>query len=227
MRELIVARHAESAASVLGVMNGDPALGVALTATGREQARRLGEALRAAGIDLCVVTELPRTQETAEIVLATWAAARRAAGHGAAAGSGDPAARGGDADAAAVPLLVLPTLDEVRFGAWEGRSLDEYRTWALTAGPAEPCPGGGESRAEIAARLADGFASLADRAEATLLCIGHSLPLRYLLDAAAGLVPARRVEGLPYAEPFRLAASEVARAAALLAAWAAAPAWRR
>ena len=221
MRELILARHGESAASVLGVMNGNPAAGVALTATGREQARRLGEALRETGIDLCVVTELPRTTETAETVLATWAAARRAAGHGAAAGSGDPAA--GESG----PLLVIPALDEVRFGAWEGRSLDEYRTWALTAGPAEPCPGGGESRAEIAARLADGFASLADRAEATLLCIGHSLPLRYLLDAAAGLVPARRVEGLPYAEPFRLAASEVARAAALLAAWAAAPAWRR
>lgn len=207
MRELIVARHGESAASVLGVMNGDAAAGVALTAAGREQARLLGEALRATRIDLCVVTGLPRTQETARIVLATRVG-------------------GGATDAGATPVLVLPALDEVRFGAWEGRSLDEYRTWALTAGPAEPCPGGGESRAGIAARLAAGFASLAGRPEATVLCIGHSLPLRYLLDAAAGLVPAARAERLPYAEPLRLTAAAVASGAALLAAWAAAPAWR-
>ena len=200
MHELIVARHGESEASVLGVMNGDPAAGVALTAEGREQARRLGEALRGVEIGLCAVTGLPRTQETAEVALA---------------------AHGGMA-----PLLVLPTLGEVRFGAWEGRSLDEYRTWALVAGPGEPCPGGGESRAEIAARLAEGFAALVARPEATVLCIGHSLPLRYLLDAAAGLVPAPRAERLPYAEPFPLAAAAVTAAAALLAAWAERPVWR-
>ena len=178
------------------------------------------------------MTELPRTQETAAIALAArggGAAGAGAAGGGAAGPDGDATgggAAGHDGDATAVPLLVLPALDEVRFGAWEGRSLDEYRTWALTAGPSEPCPGGGESRAEIAARLADGFASLAARPETTVLCIGHSLPLRYLLDAAAGLVPAARAERLPYAEPFRLTANAVAAAAALLAAWAAAPAWR-
>ena len=209
MRELILARHGESAASVLGLMNGDPTARVALTAEGREQAARLGGALRDTELDLCVVTGHRRTQETAEIALT----ARRATG--------------GGAGGATVPRLVLPALTEVRFGAWEGRSLDEYRTWALVAGPAEPCPGGGESRAEIAARLAEGFASLVARPEATVLCIGHSLPLRYLLDAAAGLVPAPRAERLPYAEPFRLAAAQVEAAAALLAAWAEAPAWRR
>ena len=213
MADLILARHGESAASVLGVMNGEAAAGVALTAAGREQARLLGEALRDTRVDLCVVTGLPRTQETAALALA-------ARGGGAA----TPAAA--TPAAATVPLLVLPALDEVRFGAWEGRSLDEYRTWALTAGPAEPCPGGGESRAAIAARLAEGFAALAARPEATVLCIGHSLPLRYLLDAAAGLAPAPRAERLPYAEPFRLTAAAVASGAALLAAWAAAPAWR-
>ena len=208
MRELILARHGESAASVLGLMNGDPAAGVALTAEGREQAARLGGALRGTELDLCVVTEHRRTQETAEIALA----AQRAGGAG----------TGG----ATVPRLVLPALTEVRFGAWEGRSLDEYHTWALVAGPAEPCPGGGESRAEIAARLAEGLASLVARPEATVVCIGHSLPLRYLLDATAGLVPAPRAERLPYAEPFRLAAAQLEAAAALLAAWAEAPAWR-
>ncbi len=201
MAELILARHGESEASALGVMNGEAAAGVALTAAGREQARLLGEGLRATRIDLCVVTGLPRTQETAAIALAAW----------------------GGSD---VPVLVLPALDEVRFGAWEGRPLDEYRTWALTAGPAEPCPGGGESRAGIAARLAAGFAALAARPETTVLCIGHSLPLRYLLDAATGLVPAARAERLPYAKPFRLSTDAVAGGAALLAAWAAAPAWR-
>lgn len=204
MQTLILARHGESEASVAGMLNGDPAGGVALTAAGREQARLLGEALGGTRIDLCVVTEHRRTQETAEIALAARGADPR-----------DP-----------MPLLVLPALTEVRFGAWEGRSLAEYRTWALAAGPAEPCPGGGESRAEIAARLAEGFASLVARPEAAVLCVGHSLSLRYLLDAAVGLIPAPRAESVPYAEAIALAADAVVVGATLLAAWAERPVWR-
>src|SRR5438270_427029 len=70
MDELILVRHAESEYSVRGLLNGDPRVAVALTDEGREQARRLGEALAQTEIDLCATSEFARTIETAEIALA-------------------------------------------------------------------------------------------------------------------------------------------------------------
>lgn len=213
---LILARHGESEASYRGVLNGVPEAGVGLTRAGEAQARQLGELLRtgsggddtapgardgaragARGIQpLVVATAFPRTQQTAAL------AAGRA------------------------PDLLLPGLNDPRFGAWEGRPLEEYRSWALTAPPAEPCPGGGESRTAVAARVAAAVRELLARPEPVILVVAHSLPLRYLVDAAQGLVPAARAERMPYAEPFRLDGAEAAAAAELLARWAAAPAWR-
>ena len=213
---LILARHGESEASYRGVLNGVPEAGVGLTREGEAQARQLGELLRTGsggdrtdagardgaraatrGIPpLVVATAFPRTQQTAAL------AAGRA------------------------PDLLLPGLNDPRFGAWEGRPLEEYRSWALTAPPAEPCPGGGESRTEVAARVAAAVRELLARPEPVILVVAHSLPLRYLVDAAQGLVPAARAERMPYAEPFRLDGAEAAAAAELLARWAVAPAWR-
>ena len=45
MDKVILARHGESELSVVGTVNGDPAVACALTAAGREQSRRLGELL--------------------------------------------------------------------------------------------------------------------------------------------------------------------------------------
>ena len=65
MRELVLARHAESEFNVLERLNGDPAVAVGLTEAGREQARELG---RIAGpVDLVAHSEFSRTHETAEL----------------------------------------------------------------------------------------------------------------------------------------------------------------
>ena len=53
------------------------------------------------------------------------------------------------------------------------------------AGPASA--GGGESRADAAARFARGLRVVLARDEATVLLVGHALALRYVLDAAGGL----------------------------------------
>jgi broad specificity phosphatase PhoE len=45
MDEVILARHGESELSVVGTVNGDPAIACALTAVGEEQARRLVDRL--------------------------------------------------------------------------------------------------------------------------------------------------------------------------------------
>ena len=65
MKELVLARHAESEFNVLERLNGDPAIVVALTERGREQARALG---RAAGpVDLVAHSSFGRARETAEL----------------------------------------------------------------------------------------------------------------------------------------------------------------
>ena len=65
MRELVLARHAESEWNVLERLNGDPSVEVRLTVAGREHARELG---RTAGpVDLVAHTEFLRTRETAEL----------------------------------------------------------------------------------------------------------------------------------------------------------------
>jgi broad specificity phosphatase PhoE len=65
VKELVLARHAESEFNVLELLNGDPSVDVPLTERGREQAQELG---RAAGpVDLAVHTAFSRTRETAEL----------------------------------------------------------------------------------------------------------------------------------------------------------------
>ena len=65
MRELVLARHAESEWNVLERLNGDPSVEVGLTDAGREQARELA---RSAGpVDLVAHSEFLRARETAQL----------------------------------------------------------------------------------------------------------------------------------------------------------------
>ncbi|HWL32729.1 MAG TPA: histidine phosphatase family protein [Gaiellaceae bacterium] len=65
MKELVLARHAESDFNVLERLNGDASVEVRLTDAGREQARGLGR--KAGPVDLAAHTEFSRTRETAEL----------------------------------------------------------------------------------------------------------------------------------------------------------------
>jgi broad specificity phosphatase PhoE len=194
----LLTRHAESLASVDGLTNGDPLREVPLTHSGREQARALGRRLASEELDLCVMTEFRRTQETADLAL-----------------------EGRD-----VSRLVLPALNDIRFGAYEGRLLADYRAWARAHGPEDVVPGGDESRADAVRRYARAFRALLELPEPSILVVAHSLPIRYALDAAEDRPPRPAVAQVPYAEPFELDAEELSRAAALLEQWAAAPSWQ-
>jgi broad specificity phosphatase PhoE len=196
LREAILARHAESEFSARGLVNGDPARPGALTERGREQARRLAELISRDPIELCAVTEFGRTQETAELAL------------------------GG----LVVPRLVVPELNDIRFGEFEGTTLEEYRGWAGDAAPDVPVRDG-ESRVEAVARFVRGFRLLLARRERTVLVVTHGLPIRYVLDARDGRTPTPQVEQVALAEPFRVRAAELEAALATLARWAEAPAW--
>jgi broad specificity phosphatase PhoE len=191
---LLVARHAHAAANAEDVVNAVPP-GLGLSAQGVEEARSLGQLLAAEPIELGVSSRLRRTSETLELALA-----------------------GRD-----IPRIVEPLLDEIGFGSFEGGALADYRAWAWKQRPDAGCPGGGETRATAAARIAEGLVSLLERPEGTILAVTHGLPLRYILDAADGRFPSQRLARVPHAVPYRLERATVELAADTLRDWAAAP----
>lgn len=170
--------------------------GKGLTARGVAQALALRDALAVDGVALGVSSELARAAETAELA------------------------------APGVRRLPLPGLNEIHFGHFEKRPLDDYRGWAWEAAAHEECPGGGESRGAAAARFARALDWLLGRAEPTILAVGHALPIRYVLDAAEGVVPSMHITRVAHAEPFRLDRRAVERAAATLTEWSDAPQFR-
>ena len=198
MKQALLSRHAESEFSVRGLTNGDPGIDVALTEQGREQARQLGEQLAGAEIDLSVTSEFLRARETADLAL-----------------------QGRD-----VPRLVLAELNDIRFGEFEGRLLADYRNWARAHGPEDEVPGG-ESRAESVRRYVAGFREILARPQRTIVVVAHSLPIRYVLNAAAGGLPAPAMEQVPYAQAFPVTAAQLTEAVERLEAWTLAPAWTR
>jgi broad specificity phosphatase PhoE len=187
-------RHAHARSNVADRISSI-APGEGLSEQGVEEALALREALAYEGVELGVATRLARTQETLELAL-----------------GGLPAER-----------IVLPALDEIGFGAYEGGPLAEYRSWAWTNEPDAACPGAGESRVEVAERIAGGLDTLLSRPEEVVVAVSHSLPIRYVLDAADGRFPAARIEQVPHATPFELTAAAVVQSAETLRVWAAAP----
>ena len=124
------------------------------------------------------------------------------------------------------PTLLVPDLDEIRFGRWEGTRWHEgYEAWVAEAGPDDDCPGGGESRVAAARRYVHGFRTLLDRPEERIALVAHGAQVRYLLLAAAGATPTAVLEHVAPAEPHELPSEELERAIALLEEWTSAPAF--
>jgi len=191
VRALFLARHGEAVSNVRGTVSGIPP-GEGLTATGRDEARALAAALSGVSVDLGVATEFLRTQETLALAL----------------------------DGRDVPRIVFPLLNEIRFGAFDGGPLPDYRRWAWSEEPDVLPPGDGESRAGVAARVADGLDALVGREEESIFVVSHALPVRYVLDAADGRFPAARIEHVEHCTVHRLTSAGASRAAETLRVWA-------
>jgi broad specificity phosphatase PhoE len=156
MRLFVLVRHGQSELNATHRVNGDPAVPVALTERGREEAAALAVQLAGIVLDLSVHTRFGRTRETAEIALA-----------------------GRD-----VPLEVEPLLDDIDVGDLEGETIDDYRAWKRTHTRADAFPGG-ESLDAAALRYADAFETLLARSEQRILVVCHEIPVRYAVNAAA------------------------------------------
>jgi probable phosphoglycerate mutase len=153
----LLARHGESTLNIANRINGDPAVPVALTETGREEARLLGQQVAHIRLDVCICTRFTRTRETAEIALA---------GRG-------------------VPVEVEPLLDDINVGDLEGIPLEDYRAWKREHTRKDPFPGG-ESLDAAARRYAQAFRKLLARPETSVLVVTHEIPIRYGINAADG-----------------------------------------
>ncbi len=153
----MLSRHGESTLNFENRINGDPAVPVALTEKGREEARLLGQQVAYIHLDVCICTRFTRTRETAEIALA----GRR------------------------VPIEVEPLLDDIDVGELEGVALEDYRAWKREHTRRDPFPGG-ESLDAAARRYARAFGNLLARPETSLLVVTHEIPLRYAINAADG-----------------------------------------
>ncbi len=157
MRLFLVARHGQSLFNVDRVVNGDAALDRGLSEQGIEEAEQLGGQLAAVPLDLAAVSPFPRAVQTANIALA----------------------------GRNVPHLVDEELGDVRIGELEGTSLDEYRESPAHADRKQRFPGG-ESLDEAALRYAGVFDRLLARDEPVTLVVCHEIPVRYLVNCAAG-----------------------------------------
>jgi broad specificity phosphatase PhoE len=157
MRLFLLARHGQSLFNVDKVVNGDPALDRGLSEQGIEEAERLADQLAALPLGLVAVSPFPRALQTANIALA-----------------------GRD-----VPHLIDEDLGDVRIGDLEGATLDAYREAPAHSNRKERFPGG-ESLDEAALRYAAAVERLLARDEPATLVVCHEIPVRYLVNSAAG-----------------------------------------
>ena len=143
MKTVLFMRHAESVYNQLGLCNDDPSIRVPLSEEGRCQAEEAAERLRSAPIDLVLVSELLRARETAALVNRHHQA----------------------------PLRIDARLNDRRSG-FEGRPVAEY----LAARDGDPLGFrgvGGETYAELKARVLDLLAQLGRLPARRLLVVSH------------------------------------------------------
>ncbi len=125
-----------------------------------------------------------------------------------------------------MPVAEEPRLADPRAGDFEGKTLDEYRGWAWTAGSREDAPGGGENRLAVVERYAAAYRDLLQRPERAILAVVHALPIAYLLLARDGEAPRPRVDvEVEHVQPHRFSRDELERALGVLERWCASPTW--
>lgn len=157
VNSFILVRHAETPYSAQGRMNPGSTVEVGLTAPGERAARALGRDLADERIDAVAVAPSLRTRLTADALVA-------------------------DRD---VPTSVIDQLAEIGVGPFEDGPVSVYTTW-LRNNPLTAAPPGGESALDATTRFLAGWRRVLGLPGPVVLVVSHNLPLRMLLNAAAG-----------------------------------------
>lgn len=157
---IVLARHGRTASNAAGLLLGraDPDL----DDLGRDQARRVGEAISASGaVDLVVTSPLARTRQTAAAVAAATGAA----------------------------VEVDDRLVELDYGEWDERPMSEVARaeWERWRSDADFAPPGGESLREVGRRVSAAMDDLSAVAhEATVVVVSHVSPIKAAVAWALG-----------------------------------------
>ncbi|MEU0332885.1 bifunctional RNase H/acid phosphatase [Streptomyces sp. NPDC006193] len=165
----VLLRHGETPLTPQKRFSGSGGADPSLSDAGREQARRVAEALARRGtVQAVVASPLARTRETAAVV----------------------------AGRLGLDVTIDEGLRETDFGAWEGLTFGEVRERypddlnAWLADPEARPTGGGESFAETAVRIAATRDKLvAAHAGRTVLLVTHVTPIKTLIRLALGAPP--------------------------------------
>ncbi|MGH3734668.1 MAG: histidine phosphatase family protein [Micromonosporaceae bacterium] len=172
--DIYLVRHGRTPLSARHIVNGNPATRVPLDDAGRRQCRDLAKSAPWLGeIATCVTSALPRTQETAQLLLA----------------------------GRAVPHVAVARLNEIDYGRFEGGPWLRYGDWLEAAGMSFVPPGARESRDGAVRRMLLGLrACLA--LPGPRLVVGHGLLLSVLMCLASDRPICRAVlEEAPYVAP--------------------------
>lgn len=149
--QLYLMRHGQTNYNLLGLCNADPSRDVSLTDEGRQQAREAAEQLRHKPLDRILVSELPRTRQTAEIINRY---------HG-------------------VEIQVEPAINDIRSG-FEDRPVSEYQA-AIAGDPLRAKVAGGESLLEYKYRVVSFLCRLRERPYRSILLVAHEETLRVMV----------------------------------------------
>lgn len=150
-------RHGCTNYNELGLCNDDPRDPVYLTELGKQQARDAARRLSSVPLQRMVVSELPRTRQTADIVN----------------------------EFHRVPIDVHPALNDIRSG-YNNRPVAEYQA-AIAHDPLRARVNGGESLLDYKSRVLTFLDWLRARREDALLVVAHEETLRIFAAHARGL----------------------------------------
>jgi len=141
-------RHGQTNYNELGLCNDDPQKDVHLTSPGKLQAYQVAKKLKNENIDIIVVSELPRTRQTAEIINKNHR----------------------------VPILTHPLLNDIRTGM-DGKPVTDYFA-QTESDPLHISLPGGESLLDYKKRVQQYFDWLKQQDYRCILTVAHEETLR-------------------------------------------------
>ncbi len=175
---VVLVRHGQTEMTVARGYSGSSEPGPPLDETGREQARDTAALVHRIGSDLwddiaypsqVIASPMVRTQQTGQIV----------------------------AERLGLPFTTDPTFQEANFGSWQGLTAEEIEArWPgllepwHTEGTVRPPGPGGESVADVGARVRAGLdALLALGGPRTVVVVSHAVAIRAMLGVTMGANP--------------------------------------
>jgi probable phosphoglycerate mutase len=156
---LYVMRHGHTNYNALGLCNDDPEADAHLSDIGIQQAQSVAEKLRDAAIDRIIVSPLPRTRQTAEIINQYHDA----------------------------PIEVHPAIADIRSG-FDGKSVSSYFA-AIAHDPLNARVNGGESLLDHKQRVLTFIGWLQGQPQQNILVVAHEETLRVFIAKFEGNVP--------------------------------------